>query len=74
MSSDAGLFAIIKDSERFLLRFFDVIESSATHIYESALHLSPSSSLVRSLYGDQILTDVRISGIDDSWDALIRTI
>jgi WD40 repeat protein len=74
MSSDAGLFAIIRDSERFLLRFFDMIESSATHIYESALPLSPLSSLVRALYGDQMPTDVKIGGIDDSWDALIRAI
>jgi WD40 repeat protein len=57
-----------------LLRFFDAIESSATHIYDSALPLSPSSSLVRALYVDQISTDVKISGIEDSWDACMRTI
>jgi hypothetical protein len=58
-----------------VLRFFDAIELSAAHIYESALPLSPLSSLVRKLYRDQILsTDVTFSVIDDVWDACIRTI
>jgi WD40 repeat protein len=74
VSSDAELLAIVEDSEKFLLRFFDAIESSATHIYDSALPLSPSSSLVRAQYVGQISTDVKISGIEESWDACMRTI
>jgi WD40 repeat protein len=57
-----------------VLRFFDAIELSASHIYESALPLSPSSSLVRALYLDQELTNVNFSIIDHMWDACIRTI
>jgi WD40 repeat protein len=57
-----------------VLRFFDVIESSAPHTYESALRWSPSSSHVRALYLDQMSTDVKFSAVDDSWDACIRTI
>jgi WD40 repeat protein len=72
--SDASLLAIVKDCERFILRFFDVMELSATHIYESALPLSPSSSLVRALYQDQVSMDVRFCVIEDVWDACIRTI
>jgi WD40 repeat protein len=72
--TDADLLAIVKDCERFVLRFFDVIELSASHIYESALPLSPSSSLVRELYRDQVSVDVMFIVIDDVWDACIRTI
>jgi hypothetical protein len=32
----------VKDSDKFVLPFFDVIESSMLHIYESALRFSPS--------------------------------
>jgi hypothetical protein len=51
-----------------------VIEPSATHIYESALPLSPLSSLVQARYMDQTSTDVKIGGIEDSWDVCTRTI
>jgi WD40 repeat protein len=73
-TSDANLIAVVKDSERFVLRFFDAIELSASHIYESALPLSPSSSLVRARYLNQELTNVNFSIIDDAWNACIRTI
>jgi WD40 repeat protein len=56
-----------------VLRFFDAIESSAPHIYASALPWSPSSSLVRALYGEQMST-VKFSVIDDTWNACIRAI
>jgi hypothetical protein len=74
MSSDAELLAIVKDSERLLLQFFDAIESFATHIYGSALPLSSSSFLVWAQYVDQMTTDVKISGIGDSWDVCITAI
>jgi WD40 repeat protein len=72
--SDVNLIAVVKDSERFVLRFFDAIELSASHIYESALPLSPSSSLVRARYLNQELTNVNFSIIDDAWNSCIRTI
>jgi WD40 repeat protein len=73
-ASDANLMAVVKDSQRFVLRFFEAIELSAAHIYESALLLSPSSSLVRTLYQDQLSMDLKLNDIDDAWDACIRTI
>jgi WD40 repeat protein len=73
-ASDADLIAIVKDSERFVLRFFDVIELSAIHIYKSALPLSPSSSLVQAQYLDQVSKDVKFKVVDKTWDACIRTI
>jgi hypothetical protein len=57
-----------------VLHFFDAIGVSAAHIYESALLLSPSSSLVRALYQDKGSKDVNINNIGDTWDASIRTI
>jgi len=39
-----------KDYFRFVTNFFEVIKVSATHIYHSALELSPTSSIVRKLY------------------------
>jgi WD40 repeat protein len=74
VTSDANFLDLVKDSEKFVLRFFDGIECSAAHIYESALPLSPSSSSVRAVYLDQMSTDVRFSSIDHSWDACTRTI
>jgi WD40 repeat protein len=57
-----------------VLRFFDAIELSASHIYESALPLSPSSSVVRARYLNQESANVNFSVIDDAWDSCIRTI
>jgi len=72
---DTNLFAIVNDSERFVLRFFDAIEESAPHIYDSALLWSPGSSLVRALYQDQIPQEVKlINGIEQSWDACTREV
>jgi len=70
-----NLLDMIQDSERFILRFFYPIEASSSHLYHSALPWSPISSLVRTLYQDQISTEAKMSNaIDDSWDASIRTI
>ena len=65
----------MKDSERFVLRFFDAIEVSAPHIYASALLLCPRSCHVRAHYQDQLQTRVKVlNAVDNSWDACIRSI
>ena len=72
---DTHLFAIVNDSERFVLRFFDVIEASAPHIYDSALLWSPASSLVRGLYRVQIPQEVKLfNAVEESWDACTREV
>jgi len=49
--------------------FFEVISTSAPHIYYSALLLSPKKSLVQRLYGSQASPLVRIvQGVSTSWD------
>jgi WD40 repeat protein len=65
------------DCERFVLRFFDVIEASAPHIYHSAFLWAPESSLIRKMYRDkaQLTNNVKVlNSIDTSWDGCIRTI
>ena len=52
-----------------MTRFFEVANVSATHIYHSALELSPPSSIVRRLYHHQRITSSPglAIGIQDSW-------
>jgi hypothetical protein len=72
---DIHLLNIVKDAERFILRFFDAMEVSARHIYHSALPWAPASCLIRTQYQDQISSEVKLfNAIDHSWDAHIRTI
>jgi hypothetical protein len=53
-----------------VVEFFEPINASATHIYHSALELSPLSSIVRRLYYHQqhTLTPKVLVGSWDSWD------
>jgi WD40 repeat protein len=73
-ASDANLIAIARNSGRFVLRFFDAIELSVAHIYESTVSLLPSSSLVRLRYQDQGSKDVNLRVTGDTWDVSVRTI
>lgn len=56
-----------KDGERFLLRFFDPIQKSAAHIYDSVLVWSPESSWVRERYRHQGADVKLVNAIDHSW-------
>ena len=55
-----------------MTKFFEPIKASATHIYHSALELSPISSIVRKLYYDRCdrITQCPrvVIGTPDSWD------
>ena len=50
MARDYQLLHTASDYFQFLTNFFEVINISATHIYHSALELSPLSSIVRKHY------------------------
>ena len=56
-----------------MTKFFEVISVSATHIYHSALELSPLSSIVRRLYHHRYLTPSPrvVIGPEDSWQPSI---
>ena len=66
---DEKLLNTAKDCVYFVTRFFEPINISATHIYHSALELSPLSSIIRKLYYHHRHTPLPRAavGIPDSW-------
>jgi len=55
--------------------FFEVINTSATHIYTSALALTPISSIVRKLYSRYVPQSPRVViGLPTSWDPRIANV
>ena len=73
VSKDEQLLGTAKDCFNFVTNFFEVINISATHIYHSALELSPLPSIIRKLYyhQDLLLLPKFITGTPDSWDESI---
>ena len=69
---DDWLLDTSSDYFYFVTKFFEPIKASATHIYSSALELSPTSSIVRKLYYDRYnritLLPRVVVGTPDSWD------
>jgi WD40 repeat protein len=74
-SPSSRLLKLVDDLERFVLRFFEIIEKSAMHIYHSALPWSPMLSLTRRQYERQMMSEVKlVNGIDTHWNSCIRAI
>ena len=73
VSGDDQLVVTARDCFYFVTKFFEPISVSATHIYHSALELSPLSSIIRKLYYHRRLARFpRVeTGIRDSWDPSI---
>ena len=69
MAGDNQLLDTARDYFRFVTNFFEVIDLSATHIYHSALELSPLSSIVRKFYYHQRPhpSPRVVSGTPDFW-------
>jgi WD40 repeat protein len=67
---DHQLLQTARDYFQFVTNFFEVINVSATHLYHSALELSPLSSIVRKLYYHQKPhpSPRVIIGTPDSWE------
>ena len=58
-----------------MTEFFEVINNSATHIYDSALALTPKSSIVRKLYHRFVRPAPRVVvGLPCSWDPRIASV
>jgi WD40 repeat protein len=75
VAEDNQLLDIARDYLQFVTNFFEIIDVSATHVYHSALELSPLSSIVRKLYYSQRPPLPRvITGIPDSWDPCIVSV
>jgi len=63
------------DSHRFLLEHFDIIHSSPSHIYHSALPFSPSSSWLQKCYSKEISSMVKVvKGLPVQWGMCSRTV
>ena len=70
VTEDHQLLSIAQDYFQFVAGFLEVIDVSATHIYHSALELSPQSSIIRKFYYSQCLypSPKVVLGVPDAWD------
>jgi hypothetical protein len=60
---------LINDCLHFVTRYFEIINTSAPHIYHSALALAPQESIIRRLYQPYAHPFVRLMyGAPTSWD------
>jgi len=75
VGKDHQLLKTARDYSQFVTTFFEAIDLSATHIYHSALELSPLSSIVRKVYYHQRPhpSPRVIVGIKDSWGPTATT-
>ena len=65
---------LARDCFRFAISSFEIITTSAPHIYHSALPLSPQTSIVHELYKQYARPFVRIvRGLPVSWDPVVAT-
>ena len=63
------------DSQRFLLEHFDTICTSPSHIYHSALPLSPSSSWLHKCYSAELSFAIKmVKGPSAEWGTCSRTV
>ena len=71
----SSILDLARDYSRFVITFFDLISVSASHIYLSALPLSPQTSLVREMYKRHQCPLVRVvQGLPTSWEAVVTSI
>jgi len=63
------------DTQRILLEYFDIISNSPSHLYHSALPLSPSSSWLHECYAAELSQEVRVvEGLEVKWGTCSRTV
>ncbi|KAF8493161.1 hypothetical protein F5888DRAFT_1891408 [Russula emetica] len=66
---------LVNDYFRFVTGFFEIISTSAPHIYHSALPQSPRTSIVRRWYERYAHPLMRVvCGVPVSWDSAIATV
>ncbi|KAG8996264.1 hypothetical protein FRB94_008444 [Tulasnella sp. JGI-2019a] len=65
---DPSLLPLLRDAERFVMEYMDVIHASSLHTYISALAIAPVNSQIRSTYGNLISAGPNIlKGGDTDW-------
>src|ERR1700679_3483117 len=66
---------LVRDYLCFIIAFFEIIDTSAPHIYHSALPPSPKTSVVRQLYKQYAHPLARVvQGLPVSWEPAIATV
>ena len=64
----------VEDYARFIIAFFEIIDTSAPHIYHSALPLSPRTSITHEMHKKHASPFVRVvQGMPDSWERVVAT-
>ena len=72
LNQESPTLDLANDCFRFVTGFFEMISTSAPHIYHSALLLSPPTSVVQNLYGPQAIPLARVvQGVPASWEPSI---
>ena len=72
LNQESPTLNLANDCFQFVTGFFEIISTSAPHIYHSALLLSPPTSIVQSLYGPQAKPLARVvQGVPTSWEPSI---
>ncbi|KAF9786447.1 hypothetical protein BJ322DRAFT_1191700 [Thelephora terrestris] len=70
--NDLPTLELVRDYTRFVITFFEVISTSAPHIYITVLPLSPQSSIVCGLYKQYARPLARvIRGLPISWEPVV---
>ena len=65
---------LVRDYIRFVIAFFEVINTSAPHIFHSALPLSPQTSIISRMYNQHAAPFVRVvQGTPFSWEPAVAT-
>ena len=65
---------LVRDYVRFIITFFEAINTSAPHIYHSAIFLSPRTSITHEMHKQHARPLARIvQGISDSWEPVVAT-
>ena len=69
MIQESPTLDLAKECSRFVFQYFEIIDASSTHIYHSALVMTPKTSMIRELYGSLIQPFTRVvHGVPSSWD------
>ena len=72
LNQESPTLDLANDCFRFVTGFFEIISTSAPHIYHSALLLSPPTSVVQRLYRPQANPLARVvQGVPTSWEPSI---
>ncbi|KIL62283.1 hypothetical protein M378DRAFT_800456 [Amanita muscaria Koide BX008] len=74
-STSSDLHQLLSDALRFIPKFYELINRSALHIYYSALHFTPTNSLLYRRYIKESVHNIcGIEGGPEKWDAHVATL